>query len=72
MTKTETKTEQKTEQKTFLLLRGTHTEGSRKLGTHRTYEPGDVIETTTNLAERFGRNKFQLLQKKGNDNANYS
>ena len=49
----------------FLLLRGGHSAGSRKAGDFKLYEPGDVIETTTNLAERFGRNKFQLLQEKG-------
>ena len=58
-----TKTEEKTLR--FLLLRGGHSAGSRKAGDFKLYEPGDVIETTTNLAERFGRNKFQLLQEKG-------
>jgi hypothetical protein len=54
-----TKTEQKTLR--FLLLRGMHSFCSRKLGTYRLYEPGDIVESETNLAERFGRNKFQLL-----------
>ena len=58
-----TKTEQKTLR--FLLLRGGHSAGSRKAGDFKLYEPGDVIETTTDLASRFGRNKFQLLQEKG-------
>jgi hypothetical protein len=59
-----TKTEEKTEQKTlrFLLLRGGHSAGSRKAGDFKLYEPGDVIETTTDLATRFGRNKFRKLE----------
>jgi hypothetical protein len=61
-TKTETKSEQKTLR--FLLLRGGHSAGSRVAGDFKIYQPGDVIETTTDLAALFGR-KNQLLQEKG-------
>ena len=63
MTKTEPKTEQKTFK--FLLLRGGHSTGSFRDGTRKQYERGDVVETTVDLAKKFGRNKFHLLREKG-------
>ena len=55
-----TKTEQPVLQ--FLLLRGRHQSGSKKDGTLRDYEPGDLVESATDLAARFGREKFRLLK----------
>ncbi len=56
-------TKQETEQPVFhfLLLRGRHRSGRKKDGTLQNFQPGDLIETTTDLAKLFGREKFRLI-----------